>query len=51
MINKLLFTLTGIFLIPIMSFAQLDVTPTIGYNFGANVPIYGGELKVKGNGI
>lgn len=49
MINKLLLAFTGILLIPALGFSQIDITPHIGYNFGANVPIYGGEIKVRGN--
>ncbi len=49
MINKLLVALTGILLIPALGFSQIDITPHVGYNFGARVPIYGGEVKVKGN--
>lgn len=36
-------------LISFLGLSQIDVTPTVGYNFGAKVPIYGGEIKVKGN--
>ena len=35
--------------LPFIGFSQIDIMPFIGYNFGANVPIYGGEMKVKGN--
>ncbi len=49
MINKLLTALTGVLLIPALGFSQIDLIPHVGYNFGAKVPIYGGEIKVKGN--
>lgn len=47
--NKLLTALCAIALFPFAGFSQIDIIPTYGYNFGANVPIYGGELKIKGN--
>lgn len=31
------------------AFAQLDISGGAGYNFGAKVPVYGGEIKMKGN--
>lgn len=43
----LLIALVSIF--GISAFAQLDISAGAGYNFGAKVPIYGGEIKMKGN--
>lgn len=47
--NKLLIAIIGLVTIPSLGFSQIDIMPFIGYNFGANVPIYGGEVKVKGS--
>ena len=46
--KQLLIAAFGLFLIPSLGFSQIDIMPFFGYNFGARVPIYGGELKVKG---
>ncbi len=46
--KHILLATIGLFLAPVLGFSQIDIIPTFGYNFGARVPIYGGELKVKG---
>lgn len=47
--NKILIAFFAIAALPVIGFSQIDITAHVGYNFGANVPIYSGELKVKGN--
>jgi hypothetical protein len=46
--NKIYIALVALAVAPILGFSQIDLIPTVGYNFGAKMPIYGGELKIKG---
>ena len=47
--KQLLLAVIGLIMIPSLGYSQIDIMPFIGYNFGANVPIYGGEMKVRGS--
>jgi len=48
--NKLLIALLALAFFPVIGFSQIDLMPWGGYNFGARVGIYGGELRVNGAG-
>lgn len=46
--NKLLIAAFAMMAFPTIGFSQLDIVPWGGYNFGARVNVYGGEIKMKG---
>lgn len=48
--NRIITFAIALFAIPYMGYSQFDVIPTAGYNFGAKVGFYGGELRMKGAG-
>lgn len=48
--NRLLIAVIAIMALPTIGFSQIDIVPWGGYNFGARVGVYGGELRMKGAG-